>query len=311
MRGRSYSYSLSPPRYRSRRPRSPSPRGRYGGRARDLPTSLLVRNLHHDCRPEDLHRRFEEFGPLKDVYLLRDYYSGEPRGFGFVQYVDPADAEEAKYYMDGQVLLGRELTVVFAEENRKKPHETRSRDRFRGCSYDRRRSPPRRYGRSYSRSPSYYSPSPRRGHYSRYVVSLCQFHLEIDTADIERGHTRGHLMAQGAGARSGVGALIRGDMHALIPCKQGFVKEKGAKRTCDDQSRIAWARQQRSVETQRRSMYSRVLCCFTTSTHLLHSSAHEHPAPAAADGAPIRLLIPLLYFDDGEQHTTPPITDLP
>lgn len=51
----------------------------------------------------------------------------EPRGFGFVQYVYPEDAEDAKYHMDGQVLLGRELTVVFAEENRKKPHEMRAR----------------------------------------------------------------------------------------------------------------------------------------------------------------------------------------
>ena len=51
MRGRSY--SPSPPRY-SRRGggRSPSPRGRYPPRPRqqDLPTSLLVRNLRHDCR---------------------------------------------------------------------------------------------------------------------------------------------------------------------------------------------------------------------------------------------------------------------
>ena len=53
----------------------------------------------------------------------------EPRGFGFVQYVDPADAADAKYHMDGQVLLGRELTVVFAEENRKKPNEMRTRER--------------------------------------------------------------------------------------------------------------------------------------------------------------------------------------
>ncbi|KAF4402417.1 hypothetical protein G4B88_012202 [Cannabis sativa] len=50
MRGRSYSYSPSPTRgYSSRRRRSPSPRGRYGGRDRDLPTSLLVRNLRLDC----------------------------------------------------------------------------------------------------------------------------------------------------------------------------------------------------------------------------------------------------------------------
>ncbi|XP_077226922.1 serine/arginine-rich SC35-like splicing factor SCL30A isoform X2 [Tasmannia lanceolata] len=147
MRERSYSYSPSPPRGYGRRGRSPSPKGRYGGRSRDLPTSLLVRNLRHDCR--------------------------EPRGFGFVQYVDPADAAEAKYQMDGQILLGRELTVLFAEENRKKPSDMRARERFRGRSYDHRRSPRHsrspRYARTRSRSPSYDSPSPQQRHYSRSI----------------------------------------------------------------------------------------------------------------------------------------------
>ncbi|KAF3441967.1 hypothetical protein FNV43_RR15883 [Rhamnella rubrinervis] len=171
MRGRSYSYSPSPPRGYSRRRRTPSPRGRSVRRGRDLPTSLLVRNLRHDCRAEDLRRLFGQFGPLKDIYLPKDYYTGEPRGFGFVQFVDPADAEDAKYHMDGQILLGRELTVVFAEENRKKPSEMRARDRVRGRSYDHRRS--------YSRSPDYnppprrmleyYSPSPKRRPYSRSI----------------------------------------------------------------------------------------------------------------------------------------------
>ncbi|KAI4345321.1 hypothetical protein L6164_012453 [Bauhinia variegata] len=172
MRGRSY--TPSPPRGYGRRGRSPSPRGRYGGggRGRDLPTSLLVRNLRHDVRPEDLRRPFGQFGPLKDIYLPKDYYTREPRGFGFVQYVDPADAAEAKYHMDGQILLGRELTVVFAEENRKKPVEMRQRERRGGRLYDRRRSPPRSPRsppphRSQSRSRDYYSPPPKRREYSR------------------------------------------------------------------------------------------------------------------------------------------------
>lgn len=63
--------------------------------------------------------------------LLTCFYCREPRGFGFVQYLDPDDAAEAKYQMDGQILFGRELTVVFAEENRKKPSEMRARERFR------------------------------------------------------------------------------------------------------------------------------------------------------------------------------------
>ncbi|XP_019235676.1 PREDICTED: serine/arginine-rich SC35-like splicing factor SCL33 isoform X2 [Nicotiana attenuata] len=162
MRGRSCSYSPSPHRGYSKRRRSPSPRGRYGGRLSDPPTSLLVRNLRRDCRPEDLRGPFGEFGPIKDIYLPRDYYTGELRGFGFVQYLDPADAADAKYEMDGQVLLGREITVVFAKENRKKPSEMRARERSR-WSYS--RSP--RYSRAYSRSPDYYSPPPRRRYYSR------------------------------------------------------------------------------------------------------------------------------------------------
>ncbi|KAI3475005.1 hypothetical protein Pfo_030317 [Paulownia fortunei] len=171
--GRRYSRSPSPMGY-SRRDRSPSPKGRHGSHGRDLPTSLLVGNLRYDCRllaakfccyaackPEDLRGPFGEFGPLKDVYLPRDYYTVELRGFGFVQYVDPDDAAESKYQTDGQILLGRELTVVFAEENRKKPSEMRARER----SY----SPSRRYSRTYSRSPDYYSPSTRRRHYSRSI----------------------------------------------------------------------------------------------------------------------------------------------
>ncbi|XP_039016102.1 serine/arginine-rich SC35-like splicing factor SCL33, partial [Hibiscus syriacus] len=167
-RGRSYSYSPSPPRDYGRSYHSPSPRGRCGGRGRDLPTSLLVRNLRHDCSVEDLRGPFGRFGCLKDIYLPRDYYTGEPRGYGFVQYLDPADA---KYRMDGYVLLGRELTVVFAEENRKKPSEMRERYRRRSRSYRRSplcysRSP--RYSRSYSRSPDYHSP-PRKRRYSRSI----------------------------------------------------------------------------------------------------------------------------------------------
>ncbi|RLN43331.1 serine/arginine-rich SC35-like splicing factor SCL33 [Panicum miliaceum] len=132
------------------------------------------RDSFYDRKPDDLRRPFGKFGRIKDVYLPRDYYTGDPRGFAFIQYFDPEDAADAKYHMDGQMFLGREITVVFAEENRKKPSEMRARERVsgRGRSYDRRsrsRSPgysvsPR--GRSRPRSRSY-SPAPKRKHHSR------------------------------------------------------------------------------------------------------------------------------------------------
>ena len=68
---------------------------------------------------------FECFGPLNDVYLPKDYYIGEPRGFGFVQFIDPQDAAEAEYHMDDQYIGGHEITIVLAEKNRKNPDEMR------------------------------------------------------------------------------------------------------------------------------------------------------------------------------------------
>lgn len=53
------------------------------------------------------------------------FLTREPRGFGFVKFHDPDDAAEAKYHMDHQVIGGREITIVFAEENRKTPQEMR------------------------------------------------------------------------------------------------------------------------------------------------------------------------------------------
>lgn len=56
----------------------------------------------------------------------------QPRGFGFIQFLDPREAAEAQYSLDHSLIAGREITVVFAEENRKRPQEMRSKERFRG-----------------------------------------------------------------------------------------------------------------------------------------------------------------------------------
>ncbi|KAI4987343.1 hypothetical protein ZWY2020_020143 [Hordeum vulgare] len=124
--------------------------------------SLLVRNIPLSARAEDLRVPFERFGPVRDVYLPKDYYSGEPRGFAFVEFVDPYDASEAQYHMNRQVFFGREITVVLAAESRKRPEDMRTRTRVSGYSrgHEGRRSS--HYGRSRSRSRSA-SPRPRGG----------------------------------------------------------------------------------------------------------------------------------------------------
>ncbi|OEL17213.1 Serine/arginine-rich SC35-like splicing factor SCL30 [Dichanthelium oligosanthes] len=77
--------------------------------------------------PEELRVPFERFGPVRDVYLPRDYHTGEPRGFGFVEFVDAYDASEAQYHMNRSMFSGREITVVLAADTRKRPEEMRRR----------------------------------------------------------------------------------------------------------------------------------------------------------------------------------------
>ncbi|XAR72011.1 hypothetical protein NMG60_11018499 [Bertholletia excelsa] len=185
MRRYSPPYYSPPRRGYGGRTRSPPPRGYGGGYGRSKERghgSLLVRNIPLDCRPEELRVPFERFGPVRDVYLPKDYYTGQPRGFAFVEFVDPYDAGEAQYHMNGQIFAGREISVVVAAESRKRPEEMRRRYRVRGPSgHGGRRS---YYGRSRSRSvsrsrsPHYpsssrgrhrsrsYSPAPRRRDYS-------------------------------------------------------------------------------------------------------------------------------------------------
>ncbi|XP_057523017.1 serine/arginine-rich SC35-like splicing factor SCL30 isoform X2 [Amaranthus tricolor] len=146
--------------------------GGFGRRKDSNNGSLLVRNIPLDCRPEELRVPFERFGPVRDVYIPKDYYTGEPRGFAFVQFVDSYDASEAQYHMNRQIFAGREITVVVASESRKRPEEMRRRTRQRsgGPRYGARRSPAYRRSRSRSvsrsRSPPYHSVS-RGGHHSR------------------------------------------------------------------------------------------------------------------------------------------------
>eukprot|EP00238_Polyblepharides_amylifera_P007971 CAMPEP_0196580762 /NCGR_PEP_ID=MMETSP1081-20130531/30455_1 /TAXON_ID=36882 /ORGANISM="Pyramimonas amylifera, Strain CCMP720" /LENGTH=233 /DNA_ID=CAMNT_0041900733 /DNA_START=66 /DNA_END=767 /DNA_ORIENTATION=- len=91
------------------------------------PVSLLIRNLPRDIRPEELRHPFERYGPVRDVYLPRDYFTGQPRGFGFVEYYDERDAADAQYKLDRTLVCGREVTIVFAQEERKRPDDMRRR----------------------------------------------------------------------------------------------------------------------------------------------------------------------------------------
>ncbi|KAJ8979207.1 hypothetical protein NQ317_011846 [Molorchus minor] len=90
--------------------------------------SLKVDNLTYRTTPEDLRRVFERCGEVGDIYIPRDRFTRESRGFAFVRFYDKRDAEDALDAMDGRMLDGRELRVQMARYGRPtSPHR-----RYRG-----------------------------------------------------------------------------------------------------------------------------------------------------------------------------------
>ncbi|XP_055371038.1 serine/arginine-rich splicing factor 2 [Condylostylus longicornis] len=129
--------------------------------------SLKVDNLTYRTTPEDLRRVFERCGEVGDIYIPRDRFTRESRGFAFVRFFDKRDAEDALEAMDGRVVDGRELRVQMARYGRPTSPSRRGGGR-RGRDNRRRSRSPRYRRRSYSRSRTPDSVSPRRrGKFSR------------------------------------------------------------------------------------------------------------------------------------------------
>jgi RNA recognition motif-containing protein len=73
--------------------------------------NIYVGNLSHEVTEEDLKQAFEGFGKVESVNIIKDRYSGESRGFGFVEMPAKGEAESAINDLNGKDLKGRALNV--------------------------------------------------------------------------------------------------------------------------------------------------------------------------------------------------------
>ena len=85
--------------------------------------NIYVGNLSREITEEDLRQAFEAFGEVTSVKIIKDRYSGESRGFGFVEMPGKADAESAITGLKEKELKGRTLNV---NEARPRPESRRS-----------------------------------------------------------------------------------------------------------------------------------------------------------------------------------------
>ena len=72
---------------------------------------LYVGNLGFDVTDKDLEGLFAQAGSCQSVAVITDKFSGQSRGFGFVEMSSDAEAQNAIKQFDGQEFKGRALKV--------------------------------------------------------------------------------------------------------------------------------------------------------------------------------------------------------
>jgi cold-inducible RNA-binding protein len=73
--------------------------------------NIYVGNLSPDTTEGDLREAFAAFGQVSTATIIKDRFSGEPRGFAFVEMPTRTEAQNAITGMNGKALKGRTLSV--------------------------------------------------------------------------------------------------------------------------------------------------------------------------------------------------------
>jgi len=76
--------------------------------------NLYVGNLSQEVTEEDLRQAFAAFGEVESANIIKDKFSGESRGFGFVTMPSGKEASAAIAGMNNQDLKGRTINVAEA-----------------------------------------------------------------------------------------------------------------------------------------------------------------------------------------------------
>ncbi len=73
--------------------------------------NIYVGNISYEVTEEDLQKAFEAFGQVESVRIIKDKYSGQSKGFGFVEMPAKAEAQSAIEDLNDKELKGRTLNV--------------------------------------------------------------------------------------------------------------------------------------------------------------------------------------------------------
>jgi RNA recognition motif-containing protein len=73
--------------------------------------NIYVGNLSHQAVEDDIRQAFEAFGQVSKVTIIKDKFTGEPRGFAFVEMPSKEEGEAALKGLNDQPIKDRSVKV--------------------------------------------------------------------------------------------------------------------------------------------------------------------------------------------------------
>jgi cold-inducible RNA-binding protein len=88
--------------------------------------NLYIGNLSYEVNSEELNELFSQAGEVSSVKIVTDRYTGQSRGFGFVEMATEEAAAQAINKFNGYSLKGRDITVSEARPKKTRSYQDRS-----------------------------------------------------------------------------------------------------------------------------------------------------------------------------------------
>jgi RNA recognition motif-containing protein len=83
--------------------------------------NIYVGNIPRGVTENELRELFQAFGEISSASVIKDKFSGESRGFGFVEMPNKEEGQKALAALNGKDFKGRPLTVNEARPRTDKP----------------------------------------------------------------------------------------------------------------------------------------------------------------------------------------------
>ncbi|MBK5929286.1 RNA recognition motif domain-containing protein [Halochromatium salexigens] len=85
---------------------------------------IYVGNLKYSVNDDSLREMFSEFGEVASADVIKDKFSGQSKGFGFVDMPNKSEAEDAIQALNDTLQDGRKLTVNEARPRTERPQRS-------------------------------------------------------------------------------------------------------------------------------------------------------------------------------------------